>query len=93
MADETIDQDGTPPEAPAATEKDPSDFTITLKYNKRTSAFKFDGPYQDPALCYGMLELGKDIVRAAMMENARRQAQQQRIVQPGRSLPPEFRRR
>ena len=66
------------------------DFTFTIQYNRRTGSVRVDGPVHDPALCYGMLELGKDIVRAAMMQAA---AQQQRITRPSFVVPPEFQRR
>lgn len=73
-------------------EADQDDVTLTINYNKRTGLVKCDGPVNDPVLCYGMLELAKDVVRMAMMEQAR-QAMAQQIARPNVILPAEFRRR
>jgi hypothetical protein len=87
MADETTTDEQQP-------EQDPDEFQIDIRYNRKTGAMHFVGPIGDPILCFGMLALGEEMARRMMQREAMRQAQQQRIVQPGDApLPPEFRQR
>ena len=38
--------------------------TITITFDMQTGALNVNGPMQDKVLCYGMLELAKDVIRA-----------------------------
>ena len=38
--------------------------SITITFDMETGALNVNGPMQDKVLCYGMLELAKDVIRA-----------------------------
>ena len=67
-------------------ENDVDEVTFTIKYNRQSGHVTFDGPVADPLLCYGLLEVAKDFVRASMVQAAR----QQQIARPTIDLAKEF---